>query len=74
MLKRIFIILVMILAFLAASVYIFRANIKRYAVTTILRSFPMPNVALANVSFDETAGKLNLEGVRVKNPKGFRSK
>ena len=74
MLKRVFIVVVIILAFLVASVYIFRANIKQYAVTTILRSFPLPNVALANVNFDETTGKLNLEEVKVKNPKGFKNK
>lgn len=73
MLKKILIVLLIILAFLFASVYIFRANIKRYAINTILKSFPLPNVALANVSFDETTGRLNLEDIKVKNPKGFRS-
>ena len=73
MLKKIFIALVIIFAFLFASVYIFRANIKQYAITTILKSFPLPNVALANVNFDRTTGKLNLEEIKIKNPKGFKS-
>jgi hypothetical protein len=71
MLKKIFIVLLIIIAFLVASVYVFRANIKNYAIQTILKSFPLPNVALANVHFDETTGKLNLEEIKVKNPKGF---
>lgn len=71
MLKKIFLVLLIIFAFMAASIYIFRANIKQYAVNAILKSFPLPNVALANVNYDETTGKLNLEEIKVKNPKGF---
>ena len=74
MFKKVFIVLVIIVAFLLASIYIFRANIKRYTIQTILKSFPLPNVALANVSFDETTGRLNLEEIKVKNPRGFRNK
>lgn len=74
MLKKIFIVLLIIIAFLAASIFIFRSNIKRYAIHTILKSFPLPNVALANVNFDETTGKLNLEEIKVKNPRGFKNK
>jgi hypothetical protein len=73
MLKKIFIVLFILLAFLLASIYIFRTNIKRYAIQTILKSFPLPNVALANVKFDETTGKLNLEEIKIKNPKGFKN-
>lgn len=72
--KKILIVLIVILSFLFASIYIFRANIKRYAIQTILKSFPLPNVALANVRFDETTGRLNLEDIKVKNPKGFSNK
>ena len=74
MLKKIFIVLFIIFAFLLASIYIFRANIKRYAIATILKSFPLPNVALANVNFDQTTGRLKLEDIKVKNPRGFTSK
>jgi hypothetical protein len=74
MIKKLIIILIIIFAFLATSIYIFQSNIKRYAIQTILKSFPMPNIALANVSFDETTGRLNLEEIKVKNPKGFKSK
>lgn len=73
MLKRILIVLVILFAFLAASVYLFRSNIKRYALDAILKSFPIPNVALANVKYDETAGTLNLEEIKVKSPRGFVS-
>jgi len=73
MFKKIFIVLLILFAFLLVSIYIFRANIKRYAIQTILKSFPLPNVALANVRFDETSGKLNLEEIKIKNPKGFKS-
>ncbi len=71
--KKVFVVLVIIFAFLTASIYVFRANIKRYAMNTILKSFPLPNVALANVNFDETTGTLNLEDIKVKNPKGYQS-
>ena len=73
MAKKILIVMVLVIAFLLASIYIFRANIKRYAIQTILKSFPLPNVALANVDFDETTGRLNLEEIKVKSPKGFES-
>ena len=73
MFKKIVLVLIIILAFLAASIYIFRSNIKKYAINTIIKSFPLPNVALANVNYDETTGKLNLEEIKVKNPKGFVS-
>lgn len=74
MFKKIILVLVIIFAFLIASIYIFRANIKKYAINTIVKSFPIPNVALANINYDETTGKLNLEEIKVKNPKGFTSK
>jgi uncharacterized protein involved in outer membrane biogenesis len=72
--KKILLVIIIILAFLLASIFIFRTNIKHYAIQTILKSFPLPNVALANVNFDETTGKLNLEEIKVKNPRGFRNK
>ena len=72
MLKKILIVFVVIIAFLFASIYVFRTNIKRYAIRTILKSFPLPNVALADVNYDETTGKLNLEEIKIKNPKGFK--
>ena len=74
MLKKVFIILIIMVAFLLATIYIFRANIKRYAINTILKSFPLPNVAMADVNFDETTGRLKLEEIKVKNPMGFTSK
>lgn len=74
MAKKILIILIAIIAFLAASVYIFRENIKQYALKVILKSFPIPNVAMAGINFDETTGKLNLEDIKVKNPRGFQGK
>ncbi len=73
MLKRILIVFVILFAFLAVSAYLFRSNIKKYAIDMILRSFPLPGVALANVRYDEAAGTLNLEEIKVKNPKGFSS-
>jgi len=73
MLKRILIVIVILFAFMAASVYLFRSNIKRYALDAILKSFPIPNVALANVKYDETTGTLNLEEIKVKSPQGFVS-
>jgi len=74
MLKKIFITLILVFAFVLASVYIFRANIKKYAISTILKSFPLPNVALADVNFDEKEGKLKLEEIKVKNPRGYKEK
>jgi len=71
MFKKIIIGVFVIIVFIAASVYIFRANIKRYALQTILKSFPLPNVALADVNFDEAEGRLSLEDIRVKTPRGF---
>lgn len=71
MIKKILIAMILIFAILAASAYLFRANIKKYAIDVILKSFPLPNVALANVKYDETTGKLNLEEIKIKNPKGF---
>jgi len=73
MFKRVVIIILILFMFFAASAYLFRARIKRYAIDTILKSFPLPNVALANVRYDETAGTLNLEDIKIKNPKGFVS-
>ncbi|MBL7071457.1 MAG: DUF748 domain-containing protein [Candidatus Omnitrophica bacterium] len=73
MLKKILVVFVVVFAFLVASVYLFRSNIKKYALDTILKSFPLPNVALASVTYDETSGKLNLEEIKVKSPKGFLS-
>jgi len=74
MAKKILIILVVIIVFLGASIYIFRATIKEYALNVILKSFPLPNVALAGINFDETTGKLNLQDIKVKNPRGFQGK
>lgn len=74
MIKKILIVLVVITIILASSIYFFRNNIKQYALDMILRSFPIPNVALAGINFDETTGKLNLEDIKVKNPQGFQGK
>lgn len=74
MAKKILIILTAIIVIAAASLYMFRGNIKQYALNIILKSFPIPNVALAGINFDETTGKLKLEDIKVKNPKGFQGK
>ncbi|MBN1872481.1 MAG: DUF748 domain-containing protein [Candidatus Omnitrophica bacterium] len=71
MLKKILFVFAVVLVVTVTSIYIFRANIKRYAINTILKSFPLPNVALADVNFDESSGRLNLEDLKVKNPRGF---
>lgn len=74
MIKKILIILVAIVVLLGASLYVFRTNIKQYALNMILKSFPIPNVALAGINFDETTGKLKLEDIKIKNPRGFQGK
>lgn len=74
MAKKILITLVAIIVLFAASLYIFRNNIKQYVLGIILKSFPIPNVALAGINFDETTGRLNLEDIKVKNPQGFQGK
>ncbi|MDP3789911.1 MAG: DUF748 domain-containing protein [Candidatus Omnitrophota bacterium] len=74
MAKKILIILVAIIVLTAASLYLFRTNIKHYVLNMILKSFPIPNVALAGINFDETTGKLNLQDIKVKNPRGFQGK
>ncbi len=74
MAKKILIVLIVAIVFLGVSFYIFRDTIKQYALNLILKSFPIPNVALAGINFDETTGKLNLADIKVKNPKGFQGK
>ena len=74
MAKKILIALILLILVLGASLYIFRDTIKQYALKLILKSFPLPNVALAGINFDETTGKLNLADIKVKNPKGFQGK
>ena len=74
MAKKILIVLVVLVVFLGVSFYVFRDTIKQYALNAILKSFPIPNVALAGINFDETTGKLNLADIKVKNPKGFQGK
>ncbi|MBU4377180.1 MAG: DUF748 domain-containing protein [Candidatus Omnitrophica bacterium] len=74
MAKKILIVLVLLIVLLGASLYFFRDALKQYTLNLILKSFPIPNVALAGINFDETTGKLHLEDIKVKNPKGFQGK
>ena len=71
MLKKIIIFILVLAVFTVTATYIFRGEIKRYGLEVLLRSFPIPNVKMAKVDFDETEGTLTLEGVNVKNARGF---
>lgn len=74
MAKKILIVLMVSIALLGASLYFFRDTLKQYTLNLILKSFPIPNVALADINFDKTTGKLRLEDIKIKNPKGFQGK
>lgn len=74
MAKKILIVLILLIVLAGVSLYLFRGALKQYTLNLILKSFPIPNVALAGINFDETTGKLHLEDIKVKNPKGFQGK
>lgn len=71
MLKKIFIVILLILTVLAAVIFIYRYQIMQYSAETIIRKSLPDYVRIDKIDFKPQESKLILSGFKILNPPGF---
>ncbi|KJJ83291.1 ATPase [Candidatus Omnitrophus magneticus] len=71
--KKFLFIILLIFVCLACGVYLYRHEIFQYSAESIVRKNLPPYVSIDRIIFDLKHGSMKINGLNIKNPKGFRT-